>query len=124
MFVRLPVRNWTRNRATLLGDAAHAMLQYLARGAAQALEDSAVLARLLTDGPSDLATAFRLYEDERAPRTARVPTLARDWGDHWQLHPGPQKSSRDAMLKARSATDYADSDWFYAYRGPAAMSLR
>jgi len=124
MFDRLPVTNWTRDRVTLLGDAAHPMLQYLAQGAAQALEDTAVLAALLTEGPDDLTTVFRTYEAERAPRTARVQTLAREWGDYWHVHPGPRKASRDAMLQARSATDYGDADWFYGYRGPAATSLR
>jgi 3-hydroxybenzoate 6-monooxygenase len=124
MFDRLPVRNWTRNRVTLLGDAAHPMLQYLAQGAAQALEDTAVLAALLTEGPADLAAIFRAYEAERAPRTARVQTQAREWGDYWHLHPGPQKASRDAMLQARSATDYSDTDWFYGYRGSKAASVR
>jgi salicylate hydroxylase len=124
MFDRPPVRGWSRNRTTLLGDAAHPMLQYLAQGAAQALEDTAVLTAMLTENSADLATIFRAYEDERAPRTARVQTQAREWGDYWHLHPGPQKASRDAMLQARSATDYADSDWFYGYRGPKAASVR
>ena len=124
MFDRTPVANWTRNRVTLLGDAAHPMLQYLAQGAAQALEDTAVLAATLADHPADIATAFRLYQDEREPRTSRVQTLAREWGNYWHLHPGPEKSSRDAMLRAHSATDYADADWFYGYRGPTAASVR
>ena len=42
MFDRLPISNWTRNRITLLGDAAHPMLQYIAQGACQALEDAIV----------------------------------------------------------------------------------
>lgn len=124
MFDRLPVANWTRNRVTLLGDAAHPMLQYLAQGAAQALEDTAVLAALLTENAGDPAALFRTYEAERGPRTARVQTQAREWGDYWHLHPGPQKARRDAMLQARSTTDYSDSDWYYGYRGPKAASVR
>jgi len=124
MFDRNPIPNWTRNRVTLLGDAAHPMLQYLAQGAAQALEDTAVLAAAIADHPADPATAFRLYQKERAPRTARVQTQARAWGDYWHVHPGPRKSTRDAMLQARSATDYSEADWFYGYRGPAATSIR
>jgi 3-hydroxybenzoate 6-monooxygenase len=123
MFDRLPDADWTRGRVTLLGDAAHPMLQYLAQGAAQALEDTAVLAGAICDDP-DHARAFRAYESERRERTGRVQTLARVWGDYWHLHPGPQKASRDARLKARSATDYSDADWFYGYRGPAATSTR
>ena len=44
MLDRLPTLDWARGRVALLGDAAHPMLQYLAQGACQALEDSAVLA--------------------------------------------------------------------------------
>ena len=120
MFDRLPVANWTRNRTTLIGDAAHAMLQYLAQGAAQALEDVAVLTPMLAEERGDPAAVFRAYQNERAPRTARVQTQARIWGDYWHLHPGPQKASRDAMLQRRSVTDYSDSDWYYGYRGIAA----
>ncbi len=122
MYDRLPVRNWTRNRVTLLGDAAHPMLQYLAQGAAQALEDTAVLGTMLADHPTsaDPAPVFRAYEAERAPRTARVQTQARTWGNYWHLHPGPLKASRDAMLQTRSATDYSVSDWYYGYRGQTA----
>jgi len=43
MLDRLPIPNWTRNRITLLGDAAHPMLQYIAQGACQALEDAVCL---------------------------------------------------------------------------------
>lgn len=117
MYDRNPIPNWTRGRLTLLGDAAHPMLQYLAQGAAQALEDAAVLSETLTAYPSDVATAFRVYQNERAPRTARVQTLARTWGDYWHLHPGPEKARRDARLRARSDDDFTDSDWFYGYRG-------
>jgi salicylate hydroxylase len=119
MFDRLPIPNWTRGNVVLLGDAAHPMLQYLAQGAAQALEDTAVPGAVLADRPNDAADAFRRYQAEREPRTSRVQTLARTWGDYWHLHPGPLKTSRDEMLRARSATDYRDSDWFYGYRGPS-----
>ena len=126
MFDRLPVRNWARHRVTLLGDAAHPMLQYLAQGAAQALEDTArPRGDASPNNPRHRSgrRSFSAYEAERAPRTARVQTQARTWGDYWHLHPGSQKTSRDAMLQARSATDYSDSDWYYGYRGTAAASV-
>jgi salicylate hydroxylase len=117
MYDRLPIANWTRGRTVLLGDAAHPMLQYLAQGAAQALEDTAVFAAALADAPGDPTPAFGAFQDERAPRTARVQTLARTWGDYWHLHPGAAKERRDAMLRARSANDFRETDWFYGYRG-------
>jgi salicylate hydroxylase len=124
MFDRLPISNWTRSRVILLGDAAHPMLQYLAQGAAQALEDTAVLADILGNVTGDPAAAYKAFQDERAPRTAQVQTMAREWGDYWHLHSGPAKASRDAMLQAHGATDYREADWFYGYHGPAKASVR
>lgn len=117
MFDRLPVTQWIDNRVVLLGDAAHPMLQYLAQGAAQALEDGVVLADALDMHQSDVAAGLHAYQAERYARTSRVQTLAREWGEYWHMHPGPQLASRDAMLRARATTDYSDTDWFYGYRG-------
>jgi salicylate hydroxylase len=80
---------------------------------------------MLAEHPAaaDPSAVFRAYEAERAPRTARVQTQARAWGDYWHLHPGPLKASRDAMLQARSATDYSESDWYYGYRGKTATAV-
>ena len=71
LYRRPTVDRWSTARATILGDAAHATLPYLAQGAAMAIEDGAVLARALGQcaGPGE---AFRLYERNRAGRTARV----------------------------------------------------
>lgn len=119
MFDRLPIGTWTRNRITLLGDAAHPMLQYLAQGACQALEDAVVLADALAADRDDVPHAFSTYERERVARTARVQTLARAWGDFWHLHPGAELDARNALLARREPGDFTDSDWFYAYRGGA-----
>jgi salicylate hydroxylase len=124
MFDRDPISNWMRNRVILLGDAAHPMLQYLAQGAAQALEDTAVLSDVLGTAGGDPTAAFKAFQDERAPRTAQVQTMAREWGDYWHLHPGPAKASRDAMLRTHGAVDYRETDWFYGYRGRAKTPLR
>jgi salicylate hydroxylase len=62
---------WGNGRVTLLGDAAHPMLPYLAQGAAMAIEDAAVLAACLERNP-DVPAALRTYEASRLPRTARV----------------------------------------------------
>ncbi|HYC12841.1 MAG TPA: FAD-dependent monooxygenase [Stellaceae bacterium] len=68
---RLPLRNWSTARATLLGDSAHATLPYLAQGAAMAIEDGAVLARALSEAAS-VPEALDLYQRNRVDRTARV----------------------------------------------------
>ena len=117
MFDRVPIGCWTSNRITLLGDAAHPMLQYLAQGACQALEDAIVLADALAAGDDDPGAAFAAYERERVDRTARVQTLARAWGDYWHLDPGPERAARDLHLARREPADFRDTDGFYAYRG-------
>ncbi len=118
MYDRLPAPAWTRGRVTLLGDAAHPMLQYLAQGACQALEDAVVFADAFAAlGRDDPSAAFRAFEKARIERTGRVQTLARAWGDYWHLHPGDELDRRNDALRGRSASDYADTDWFYGYRG-------
>ena len=68
---RKPVGNWSTSRATLLGDAAHPTLPYMAQGSAMAVEDAAVLARALDREPA-VADALLLYQRNRLDRTARV----------------------------------------------------
>ena len=78
---------WSRGRATLLGDAAHPMLPYLAQGAAMAVEDAAVLAASLAAAPADPAQALRAYEAARRPRTAQVAAWSRANGRLFHLPP-------------------------------------
>jgi 3-hydroxybenzoate 6-monooxygenase len=99
---REPIRHYSSGRVTLLGDAAHPMLQYLAQGANMAIEDAVVLAAYAEISNWDFAQAFRWYEDARYLRNARVQTTARYYGDiyhasgvvrevrNWFLAPGPQ----------------------------------
>lgn len=74
---REPLRRWGEGRVTLLGDSAHATLQSLAQGAGMALEDVAVLARLLEGGNDDYAAAFKRFQQLRLKRTARVQLVSR-----------------------------------------------
>lgn len=69
---RAPMERWSVNRATLLGDACHSTLPFLAQGAVMALEDGVVLARCLAEQPHDPATALAVYESLRLDRTARI----------------------------------------------------
>src|SRR5262249_30046322 len=71
-----PLARWGKGAVTLLGDAAHPMLPYLAQGAAMAIEDAAVIAQRLADTRDDPAGAMRRYERHRrarAPRAQRAP---------------------------------------------------
>jgi salicylate hydroxylase len=80
LYDRDPLPQWTKGRVTLLGDAAHPMLPYLAQGAAQAVEDGYVLAELLAERRADPQAALAAYEQARRPRTSRIQLHARERG--------------------------------------------
>lgn len=71
LFLHDTLSRWSIGRATLLGDACHPMVPYLAQGANQALEDGLILARCL-DAFDDVETALARYDALRIPRTTRV----------------------------------------------------
>jgi salicylate hydroxylase len=101
---REPARHWSKGRATLLGDAAHPMLQYLAQGANMAIEDAVVLAAYAELSGFDFERAFRWYEDERYLRTARVQVTARYYGDIYHAA-GVVREVRNWFLAPRPDTD-------------------
>ncbi|MCV0349150.1 MAG: FAD-dependent monooxygenase [Nitratireductor sp.] len=82
LHVREPMERWSGGAITLLGDAAHPMVPFMAQGACMAIEDAVVLARAL-DGvtPASVPEALKRYETARIPRTAEVQrgSLANDW---------------------------------------------
>src|SRR6202008_64795 len=71
LFNRPPIREWSSKRVTLLGDAAHPTLPYLAQGAAMAIEEGAILARTRAMRES-IAEALQLYQRNRVDRTAKI----------------------------------------------------
>jgi salicylate hydroxylase len=78
MYFRDPLDRWTSGRVTLLGDAAHAMVPYLAQGACQSMEDAWTLAACLAKhGPAGVGIALGEYEQRRRPRTTRIQAGAR-----------------------------------------------
>lgn len=78
MYYRDPIEHWTAGRVTLLGDAAHAMVPYLAQGACQSMEDAWTLAACLErHGADSVADALVEYEGRRQPRTTRIQAGAR-----------------------------------------------
>jgi len=116
MFDRRPIDNWTRNRITLLGDAAHPMFQYLAQGANQALEDAACLRDKLQDSGGDFSRAFLAYQNVRIPRTARVQNAARFAGELFHVQ-GAGRAFRNLLLAKRTEDDVEHLDWIWGYRG-------
>lgn len=94
LYVREPLPRWSTDRVTLLGDACHPMMPFMAQGAGQAIEDAVVLARALSELDSDLPKQLHAYETARHDRTARIQVGSR--GNEW--------------LK-----DTSNGDWVYGY---------
>jgi salicylate hydroxylase len=107
-----PLANWACGRVALIGDAAHAMLPFLAQGAAQAIEDAGALAAALHQG-KDIEANLRAYEAARHARATRVQNASRRQGAIYHLS-GPAALLRDTALRALSgATMLARYDWLY-----------
>lgn len=110
---REPVKNWSDGRVTLLGDAAHPMLQYLAQGAGQAIEDAVVLGKALEHCQGNFAEAFQKYQAKRYLRTARVQLTARLYGDIYHAS-GAARELRNSMLQSGDeAAGFAGLKWMY-----------
>ncbi|MCK9795927.1 FAD-dependent monooxygenase [Isoptericola sp. 4D.3] len=115
LFDREPAHHWGEGRVVLTGDAAHPMLQYLAQGCCQALEDAKTVETLLADrgrGPVDWPQVVRRFTESRIPRTAEVQRRARLFGEVCHAD-GAARLLRNALLEhSASLTDY--TDWLYA----------
>jgi salicylate hydroxylase len=110
---REPIKEWSKGRVTLLGDAAHPMLQYLAQGAAMATEDALCLADQVAERPDDLPAAFHAYQEARYLRTGRVQIMARVYGEFYHAR-GVTAELRNQMLGSRTPADAYDGiDWLY-----------
>jgi len=107
---RKPVYEWSTARATLLGDAAHPTLPFLAQGAVMAIEDGAVLARAL-DGAGSLTDALQVYQRARVERTARVVIESSEHGGLY--HIVDAKEMHEAFAKKNPAKERAE--WLYNY---------
>ena len=112
---RNPVDNWTEGRITLLGDAAHPTLQYLAQGACMALEDAVTLGAAVRATGFDMEAAFALYQKSRIARTARVVLSAREMGRLYHAH-GVERLVRNDLWKGRGQAGFYDAlDWLYGW---------
>jgi salicylate hydroxylase len=114
-----PLTQWSTKRTTLLGDAAHPVLPFLAQGAVMAIEDAVVLADLLAAHSDQIGAAFILYEMYRRPRTQTVQGTARRNGQIYHLS-GVGAVARDLALRAvPPARMMARYDWLYGWQPPA-----
>jgi salicylate hydroxylase len=107
---------WGVGPVTLLGDAAHPMLPFLAQGGAMAIEDAAVLAACLARHSEDPAVGLRLYEGLRQGRTAHAQQHARRNGRVYHLK-RPAAFARDLALKLMDGNRLLRRyDWLYDWR--------
>jgi salicylate hydroxylase len=112
---RTPIKEWTKGRVTLLGDAAHPMLQYLAQGANMALEDAVCLAEQAAAHGGDYAAAFMKYQELRYLRTARVQLMARVFGQIYHAE-GVARELRNQVLGEWTAQGSLDMGWLYGHQ--------
>ncbi|SDC64829.1 salicylate hydroxylase [Cupriavidus sp. YR651] len=104
---RTPAANWTAGRVTLLGDAAHPMVQYIAQGAAMALEDALSLATELDAADGDFEEAFPRYQDVRIVRSARVQ-ISSLMLDRIYHAGGVERLVRNSVFAGRTPSEYYD----------------
>jgi salicylate hydroxylase len=111
---RVPSTVWSTARITMVGDAVHATLPYMAQGAAMAIEDAAVLARVLSaelPASTPLPRRLQIYEQHRAPRTARVVEGSTEMAELYHISDAAQ------MRQAFADRNIAKSrnEWLYPY---------
>ena len=115
LYDREPLEQWGIGTTTLLGDACHPMLPFMAQGSCQAIEDAVVLARCLSDvSTSDAASALRRYEDARQGRTAQVQTSSLMNRDLFHMVDGQEQRDRD-MIFSITPPGMSILDWVYEY---------
>ncbi len=121
LFDRAPLARWSAGRVTLLGDACHPMLPFVAQGAAQAMEDGVTLSACLQKY-DDIAEALARYQALRLPRTAHVQSLAANNKIRFHLPDGPEQVARDAKM-ASGGTDWSFKamEWIYGHDPAAAV---
>src|SRR3954451_8528164 len=112
LFTVRPLLRWSRGRAVILGDAAHAMVPHHGQGANTTIEDAITLAELLaTDGVSDWDATMRRYQALRRARTRKIQRSSRVTNDLLHLPDGPALEARDRKV-ARFPEDFG---WIHAF---------
>ncbi len=120
LYDRDPLPRWSKGRATLLGDSAHAMLPYLGQGAGMAVEDGCVLAAMVARHADDLGTALLAYEQTRAPRATMAVLGSRERAKENHLASPWARLKRDVKFALRERFGARDNTafqagWLYEY---------
>jgi salicylate hydroxylase len=118
LYDRPRLRRWGNGPITMVGDAAHPMLPFLAQGAAMGIEDAVVLADCLAKSPDDPAAAMRQYEALRGDRTARAQKAASRNGMTYHAS-GVEAAIRNTTLRVMGGPGVLKRyDWLYGWRMP------
>lgn len=113
---RPPLDKWSKGGATVLGDAAHPILPFLASGAVLALEDAETFAIEMARTPDDPVAALQRYEARRLPRANRVVAASARMGQIYHMD-GAMRFARNATLLALPESYLlARHDWLYGFR--------
>lgn len=116
LYDRDPLPRWGAGRVTLLGDAAHAMLPYMAQGAVQSIEDATVLAKCLApENGNDIGAASGHYEQIRKPRVTQCQDGSRQNGLMFHLADGEEQRKRDASFASSMIASTASVAWLYGH---------
>ena len=116
MYYRDPIDSWTSGRVTLLGDAAHPMVPFLAAGAGQSIEDAWTFARVLARRQDDVPGALLEYERRRLPRTTRIQAGARAAVKLMHETDGRRVRDRNGRWKGMARIDpLAETSWGLAW---------
>ncbi len=115
LFDRPPLETWTRGRVTLLGDAAHPMLPYMAQGASQSIEDAFVLASRLAADREHPQRAIEEYAARRRDRTDSVQAASREASRVVRLTDPAEVQARNARLGDNPEAPIARFDWIWSY---------
>lgn len=114
LYDRYPLQRWIAGRIALLGDAAHAMLPFLAQGAAQAFEDAFVLAECLKNADrNSVSHALQRYEAIRQPRANQIQVASRGREVRYHLDDGPEQQQRDSLFAG--GDPLRESAWLYGH---------
>jgi salicylate hydroxylase len=120
---RNPIETWVFGRATLLGDAAHPMVQYLAQGACMAMEDAVTLGLALAHEDHDWDRALQLYQTSRVARAARVVLSAREMGRIYHAK-GVERLVRNDMWHGKTQDSFYNAlEWLYGWTADRALRL-